>query len=154
MFPGFFYGKILKIFQKFYRLKTEVFKNFPVFQNFYRTFHSEYGCPEHGQVYRPGPGPGPGMHFGSGSPGRGSGECPGGMHSTEAEIAPDCLFFRAVRQHFCKNRQPNFRNRSFQSQIRDMVPIPLQEMSLFSNDTAADILGYGLETVPWEVAGK
>jgi hypothetical protein len=27
-------------------------------------------------------------------------------------------------------------------------------MSTFSNDTAADILGYGLEAVPWEETGK
>jgi len=57
------------------------------------------------------------------------------MISTETISAPDYLFFRIVRQHFFKKRQPIFRKKLFQHLTGDLMPFPLPEKTLFSNDT-------------------
>jgi hypothetical protein len=63
---------------------------------------------------------------------------PGGLCQTEPEIAPDCPFFRTVRQHFSKKRHPIFRNRPFRPPFSIPASFPRPEMTLFGNDTRGD----------------
>jgi hypothetical protein len=55
------------------------------------------------------------------------------MHSTEAEMASDYPFFRAVRQLFGKKRHPGSGNRPFHPLIGDLAPFACPEMTTFGN---------------------
>ncbi len=66
------------------------------------------------------------------------------MESTESISVSNYPFLRYDRQHFSKKRQPNFRNRPFYPLIGRLVLFTCPEMTLFSNDTAADIRKDGL----------
>jgi hypothetical protein len=83
---------------------------------------------------------------------------PEGMKSSETISASDYLFFRNKWQHFCKKRHPVFRELPFHPLISDLMPFPLPEKILFSNDTRDDRFRHGhqhvrkpgLEKGPWQ----
>jgi hypothetical protein len=146
-FPGFF--KKTRMKSKTSHPSNENFTlrtQFPVVlsivdktQNFHDNIYGKLRSVPPGSICLPGePGRSMETYYPRESPGQGGMEEPGGIHSTGAEIASDPLFFQTLWQHFCKKRQPNFRNRSFQSLIGVNLPFPSPEMTTFSNDTAAD----------------
>ena len=66
------------------------------------------------------------------------------MRPTEAISASDSPSRRSDRQHFSKKRHPSFGNRPFHPLISRLALFTCPEMTLFSNDTAADIRKDGL----------
>jgi hypothetical protein len=68
------------------------------------------------------------------------------MQSTGAISASDCLFLGSDRQLFIEKTHPDSGKRPFQPRIGDLNAFMGREMTTFSNDTAADIRKYGLES--------